>query len=420
MFDSDEDDTMFDIDEVALAASISASEPKSLAAALHGRNRKEWLNGAVSELKSHVRNKTFSVVDNRSEKTVSSLFVLKLKEDLDKGTVQFKVRFCAKGFSQIPGVHFDETFAPTLNKDCFRILLAYAARKIQHLQLSKGDIETAFLIPVLPDSETIYLRVPKEFTEVARAAGVNFKFGQLLKLHKCIYGLKQASHRWNMDFVNGMKSLGFQQLTKEPCFFIHSTGKSFVVIYVDDILFLGNPADTKYFWKKLGNLFPLKYLGEPRSWLGFQIEKLTNGYKLHMEAYIHKVLKIFNMTKAPTSPTPTASTRLTKAGEPVPSHVPYRQAVGCLLWISQCYRPDIAFAVGQVASYNQDPRVPHWIAVKKIIKYLKGTASFGLRYLYKQDSEMDIVCYSDADWAGSESRKSTGGYLLYFGGCLVA
>ncbi|KAG6616793.1 Integrase catalytic core protein [Phytophthora cinnamomi] len=94
---------------------------------------------------------------------------------------------------------------------------------------------------------------------------------------------------------------------------------------------------------------------------------------------------------------------------------PFREAVGALMHLMTSTRPDIAFAVGYVSRFMENPQVEHWIAVKRIFRYLQGTKSYGLRFSPGKD--IDFQGYSDADWAGDLSdRKSTSGYLFQVAG----
>jgi hypothetical protein len=99
--------------------------------------------------------------------------------------------------------------------------------------------------------------------------------------------------------------------------------------------------------------------------------------------------------------------------------VPYREAVGSLLYLSQITRPDITFAVNLVSRYLEKPKKVHWNAVKRIFKYLKSTPNYGL--LYSSDMKIEVIGYSDADYAGDiTTRRSTSGSTFIIGKGIVA
>ncbi|XP_070014717.1 secreted RxLR effector protein 161-like [Nicotiana sylvestris] len=91
--------------------------------------------------------------------------------------------------------------------------------------------------------------------------------------------------------------------------------------------------------------------------------------------------------------------------------VPYRSAVGSLMYAMVCTRPDICQAVGLVSRYQTDTGLAHWQTVKRIMRYLKGTADYAL--CYQGGKDLRLVGYSDADHGGDlDERKSTSGYVF--------
>ena len=94
----------------------------------------------------------------------------------------------------------------------------------------------------------------------------------------------------------------------------------------------------------------------------------------------------------------------------------YQEAVGSLMYLMICSRPDIAYSVDQVAQFCQNPRKVHFIAVQRILAYLKGTSKHGIAYEATNNSLIQIS-YSDSDYAGdSETRRSTSGFLFTYNG----
>jgi hypothetical protein len=92
------------------------------------------------------------------------------------------------------------------------------------------------------------------------------------------------------------------------------------------------------------------------------------------------------------------------------ARVPYANAVGSLMYAMMCTRPDICYAVGLVSKFQSNPGLAHWKAVKRILRYLKGTMDYVLCY---QGLDLRLVGYSDADWGGNiDERKSTSGYVF--------
>lgn len=92
--------------------------------------------------------------------------------------------------------------------------------------------------------------------------------------------------------------------------------------------------------------------------------------------------------------------------------------MGSLLYLSNGTRPDLSFAVNKASRYLEKPTKAHWNAVKRILKYLKGTVKYGIKFEKNSDNHLKV--YSDADFAGeTETRKSTSGYLVKFGSNVI-
>ena len=139
----------------------------------------------------------------------------------------------------------------------------------------------------------------------------------------------------------------------------------------------------------------------------------TGEVWIGLTAYAESVLMKFGMENAKPVSTPTQSgmklTKATKDDDRVDQQL-YQSAVGSLLYLSIGTRPDITYAVNNVAKFCAQPTKQHWIAVKRIMRYLKGTVNLGL--LFNKDGSKQCVGYSDADWAGDiDDRKSTSGYV---------
>ena len=161
----------------------------------------------------------------------------------------------------------------------------------------------------------------------------------------------------------------------------------------------------------------MKDLGFPAQFIGVNVEKHKNGLFLHQASFTEKALEMFGMMDCRSFDVPAATIRLKKDddSEPLDAKVPYRSAVGVLLWLSRNTRPDISFAVMQISRFCDKPSITHWTAVKRIFRYLKGTINYGVP-IYKQSPEnFQLKIFSDGDYAGDATRKSTGGFLVKIG-----
>ncbi|KAL0462812.1 UNVERIFIED_CONTAM: Retrovirus-related Pol polyprotein from transposon RE1, partial [Sesamum latifolium] len=211
------------------AALSSLQEPRNYQQA---KDKREWMEAMQAEIIALERNNTWittQLPDNKKAIGCRWMYKLKLKPD---GTVEFKARLVAKGYSQMEGVDYTDCFAPVAKTVTVRVFLAIAASKgwpIHHF-----DVNNAFLHSTL--EEDIYME-PLEGYQVPE--------GHVCKLVKSLYGLKQASRKWNEDFTERIKSFGFTQSKHDYCLFTKATDTGLIslLLYVDDILVTG-PTET--------------------------------------------------------------------------------------------------------------------------------------------------------------------------------
>jgi hypothetical protein len=101
------------------------------------------------------------------------------------------------------------------------------------------------------------------------------------------------------------------------------------------------------------------------------------------------------------------------------TNVPYREAIGCLMYLMVGMRPDIAFAVSRMAQYVESPTGLQWKAVKHIMRYIKHTSDYGLEF--GRSGNFDFMCFCDSDWGGeTATRKSTSGYTFCLAGGAIS
>jgi hypothetical protein len=206
--------------------------------------------------------------------------------------------------------------------------------------------------------------------------------------------------------------------------------KCIIALYVDGLLLACNSmAFVTKLKESLHNEYEMKDLREAKFVLGIGIERdrARRVIYLNQQQYIENVLERFNMSECKPASTPMdVSVRLTKSQAPATdkekqemASVPYQSAVGNLMYAMTCTRPDIAFAVSTVSRFCSNYGTAHWVAVKRIMRYLKGTAHYRLQL--GGGPQVLLSGYCDADWAGDlDERKSTTGYAFYIGDGLVS
>ena len=332
-------------------------------------------------------------------------WVFKIKRKADGSIEKYKARLVAKGFKLQYGIDYTETFSPVVKYVTLRMVVAIT--KCFNWQLDQLDVVTAFLYGEM--KETVNCTIPE-------GAELDSNFN-CLELVKAIYGLKQASRVWNETFDEYVRSIDFQVSAYDPCLYIKIADGHCVLllVYVDDVLVTGSSTELITRAKNdLKTHFEMTDSGKCAFVLGIELVDNADGsVTLCQQRYVDDVLKRFGMDdcKAVISPAD-PSTRLVPSDTPTKVNAPFREAVGALMHLTTATRPDIAFAVGYVSRFMENPQVEHWIAVKRILRYLQGTKSHGI--CFKPGDKVDFRGYSDADWAGDHSDlKSTSGILFY-------
>ncbi|CAL8995682.1 unnamed protein product [Prunus brigantina] len=366
-----------------------------------------WLTAMKEEVDALHSQGTWSLVPLPPNKNlVGCKWIFKIKKHADGSIARHKARLVAKGFSQEPGQDYGETFSPVVQPTTVRIVLALAA----HFgwPLRQLDVKNAFLHGIL--QEEVYMAQPPGFEDSHHPTLV-------CKLHKSLYGLKQAPRAWNDRFTSFLPTLGFQHTYSDSSLFVKQVDSGIVIllVYVDDIIITGSAISEIH--KVIHSLtveFELKDLGDLHYFLGIQISRTNSGLFLSQSKYVQDLLVKTEMTEAKACDTPCLPYhRLLKDdGQPYGNPTLYRSIVGALQYLTFT-RPDIAFSVHQVCQFMQTPMVSHFTAVKRILRYLKGTMSFGLRYTR---GNLNLTAFSDADWAGDPNdRRSTTGLVVFLG-----
>jgi hypothetical protein len=406
-----------------LATSLGVADrtPRTYREAISGPDAHHWKLAIEEELKSHQQHGTWTCVARPAgRRLVGSTWVFKIKRGENGEIIRYKARLCAQGFSQIPGVDFTETFAPVVSFRSVRTLLAIAAA--EDLDLDQMDVKTAFLYGKLDDE--VYMSQPD---------GVRGDHaGQVLRLNKSIFGLRQSPRVWNSQLNSYLVSLGFKRCVTDPCLYIRRReGRVLIVaVFVDDIVIASNHVATKQWLKnRLSAKYQMTDCGELRWFLGTRVlrDRANNTITLDQSQYIDDVLRRFGMSNCHSVSTP-AVTRLTSDMCPsTESDVrfmndkPYRQVVGCLMYAMVATRPDIAYAVGSVCRFLHNPGPQHWNAVLHILRYLRGHSNLGLSFSGKPSDLRQLHGYCDADWAGDQdTRRSTTGYIFRLCGAAIS
>jgi hypothetical protein len=202
------------------------------------------------------------------------------------------------------------------------------------------------------------------------------------RLHKSLYGLKQALHAWYNRLSEFLLSIGFQASKGDASLFIlsHDGAMIYLLVYVDDILLTGsNSVVLHRLITLLQSEFKLRDLGSVHFFLGIEVQSTAMGILLSQHKYALDIIQRAGMTSCKPVDTPlSASSKLGLIpGTLYSDPTRYRQIVGALQYLTFT-RPDICYAVNKVCQFMHAPTEDHLSAVKRILRYLQATATYGL------------------------------------------
>ncbi|GJR95985.1 ribonuclease H-like domain-containing protein [Tanacetum coccineum] len=324
---------------------------------------------------------------------------------------RYKARLVANGSTQIVGIDVDETFSPVVKPATIRTVLSLAISR--HWPVHQLDVKNAFLHGSL--SKTVYMHQPPGFRDPRHPDHVCL-------LQRSLYGLKQAPRAWFQRFAAYAARVGFLHSRCDSSLFIYRQGSdtAYLLLYVDDIVLTA--SSTALLQRIIASLhaeFSMTDLGPLNYFLGVSVTRNTSGMFLSQQKYATEVLERAGMLTCNPCRTPVdTDSKLAAAGDPVSDPTLYRRLAGALQYLTFT-RPDISYAVQQVCLFMHDPREPHFSALKRILRYVRGTLTSGLQ-LYSSTTS-SLVAYSDADWAGCPTtRRSTSGYCVFLGNNLLS
>ncbi|KAL0361517.1 UNVERIFIED_CONTAM: Retrovirus-related Pol polyprotein from transposon RE2 [Sesamum radiatum] len=235
-FSSDSDNNFSALSSLAhgcfLASINLLQEPRNYNQA---SQQEEWERAMQNEIAALERNQTWDIVPlPKDKKAIGCRWIYKLKTKADGSIERHKARLVAKGYNQVPGIDYVDSFSPVAKSVTARIFLAVAAALQWHVH--QLDINNTFLHGHL--DEEIYMQPPE---------GYPVPPGQVCRLKRSLYGLKQASRQWNQEFTDKLQTYGFVQSSHDYCLFtkVTSLGLFALLVYVDDVVIAG-PSEIEF------------------------------------------------------------------------------------------------------------------------------------------------------------------------------
>jgi len=415
-----------------LMAYKAVSDPDTLYyhQAMREKDKAKIQESMMKEVTDQFNNGNFTVIPRsevpKGQTILPAVWQMRRKRDAKDGSIKkYKARLNIDGSRMKRGEHFEETYAPVASWNSVRMLLTMTVAHGWHTK--QIDFVQAFA--QAPVEKTLYMRIP---AGIELADGSNPK-DFVLKIHRNIYGQKQAGRVWNQYLVRKLVSdLGFQQSAVDECVFYR--GSTLYVLYTDDSLLAGPDKDEidqiiDELQKKAKLAITVE--GDLADFLGVNIDRRSDGtIHLSQPHLIDQILEDLRLKAAnvKSRSTPAASSKLLTRhtdSEPFDNSFNYRSIIGKLNYLEKATRSDIAYAVHQCARFVSDPKKEHGDAVRWLGRYLLGTRDKGT--IMKPMSDKDLEVFVDASFCGDwdpkeaatdrDTARSRHGYIIKYAGC---
>ena len=382
--------------------------PKTHTEALESSEALKWKQAMDEEVKSLEENETFDVVAlPENSVPVDGRWVYSVKEGPNNNPL-FKARYVAKGYAQVHGRDYFDTFAPTAKMTSVRAIMQIAAQ--YDLVVHQMDVKTAYLNA--PIDCKIFLVQPEGYR-----VGDGNKI-LVWKLNKSIYGLKQSGKNWNDLIHKFYINNGFIRSAADPCVYF-KTGSGeliIIIIWVDDIVLAATSIECMNKAKELlKGKFKMKDLGQISNFLGIRfVQKEAGILEMDQSKYLCNILEKFEMGQSKPRCTPCELNTSAFVSKKIPEQSPrkYREIVGSLIYAMTCTRPDLCWIVTKLSQHLDNPDTADWVMVDHVLRYIKGTLDYKM-YFVKSKVNLKLEGFSDSDWGSSIiDRRSTSGFYF--------
>jgi hypothetical protein len=364
----------------------------------------DWRAAMQRELDSHKAAKSFEFVNDDAvtdAKPIPCKWIFALK---GSGQQQkYKARLVLRG--DLDDATDQPTFSPTAAHSTIRLVLAIAA--MRRFSFATADVTSAYLNAPLPTP--IFAKAP------ITPDGSPTKFIRVLK---SIYGLKQSGLNWYQHLCSTLASLAFEKSIPDPCLFSRSKGsQALLIIVVDDILVVS--SDPVAVLDELRAKFTMGHIGSSKDYVGLCFDKQKGGVRIHQKAYALSILRDYRMENCTAVDTPIVQ-RLEPSSSPCSEAITQmRKAVGSLGFLCVT-RPDLSFTVQQLASIAYKADQKHLQALKRVLRYIKGTIDSGLFYPYAGTHELKVYVDSDFNAQSHIDSKCNFGFIFMLAGCSIS
>ena len=401
--------------------------PKGWKGICNSAEAKQWIAGAQREFESLLKNKTYVLVppdEAKDQQLLNCEWICRKTID-QNGKIIYKVRLVIKGYMQVHGIDYLETFAPVIRFETLRALLILAT--MLRYKVLQHDFDTAFLNATLPGQYRIFMRQTHGFVHPTNPDYICF-------LKKSLYGLKQAPREWNNMLYEFLKRMNFRRAMKDYGLYWKRVHNQiiFVAIYVDDMLVIGPDHLSQEFVAQVKREFKIKELGPVSKILGIKVNYSLDRVEFDQSNYIQSILKKFRMDDCKPSETPMElKLKLGPAAKDDPlansSSIPFRSVVGSIQYLVTGSRPELSYSTNFFSQFLCGYTQQHWNYLKRVLRYLRGTSTHKLcmngveaRRILAEKRKLQITVYADADFHNEEDGKSITGFVTYLNGQFIS
>jgi hypothetical protein len=445
--------------------------PWTIKEAMEGPQREQWGPALLKEVTNLCARGTWqraNPFEYKGKPVIRSKVAFKVKMGSEGEITGWKCRHVAFGNTQCEGDgqgggNYDDIFAPVVRSSTFRLFCADACR--QGCIINQCDFCQAYIQAHLDDGSDIFMMMPNDFYKYAEFVGLTEEMigrpGDVFRINRSLYGLKQAGNLWSRLLRSDLEDLGFKQSKADECLYTLDDPKSDfwgrIITYVDDVLYYSNKPDQmdklmKSLTDSKGKNRDIEFMGEAKWFTGIKITQDTDKGQLSLtqSTYIKTLLKNnalgVDLTDAHAAEAPCSTNKeITKESSPDLSTLSpaqrdrqraYRSCLGAILFVNNSTRPDITFATNRLGRFASNPGEEHFKEMKHLLRYLKGTSELGLTYhkdhqpdFYIQSNSIKVgehfdllrpIGFSDSDWATDQTtRRSCSGWCVLWMGAAV-
>ena len=386
-------------------------DPQSYSEAMRSPDSRKWKEAIQTEYDSLMENGTWKIVDlPPGRKALTTKWVLKKKLGPDGEILKYKARMVARGFQQVEGYDYTETYSGVVKAAAYRLL--FALMILNGWTCHQMDVVTAFLNGDV--FEEIYIHPPQGYPHP----------GRVLRLLKALYGLKQSPRLWYRKLRQWLLQNGWEISKYDECVFYNQDRQLVITVYVDDINIFG-PSDEAItsFKKEIAKAFKMTDAGRASWYLGMQMNWQADGLHIHQNGFIQQILGKYGLLGSRPASIPLDPTRkLLKETENTADpkfKTAFMSMVGSLNYLQTKTVWGMAFPVSLVSRFMTNPNQSHMDAVLQEFRYIAGTPDRGL--FFRKDGEQTLRGFVDSDWGGdTDTGKSTTGWVFTLAGCPVS